>query len=102
MEYNIKECKCKIHFIGISIGSYLFSIYSNPGANTIELHLQQALFKAGAIDPRNMERLQKISWMRCARTDKGVHAVGQIVSAKVSCFIFLYILYIHSLFIYSS
>ena len=57
---------------------------SNPGANSIELHLQKALFAAGAIDPRNMERLQKIAWMRCARTDKGVHAVGQIVSAKVN------------------
>ena len=61
----------------------IFGWDSNPGANSIELNLQRALYKAGAIDPRNMERLQKIGWMRCARTDKGVHAIGQIVSAKV-------------------
>lgn len=55
----------------------------NPGANTIEKHLQKALYRAGSIDPRNMERIQKIAWMRCARTDKGVHAIGQIVSVKL-------------------
>ena len=43
----------------------------NPGVITIEEVLSKALNKAGGITDQNMERLHKVKWMRCARTDKG-------------------------------
>ena len=55
----------------------------NPGAITIEGELEQALFRAGAISQCNFGDLRKVDWMRAARTDKGVSAVGQIVSARL-------------------
>lgn len=55
----------------------------NPGAITIEGELEEALFRAGAIAQSNFGDPKKIDWMRAARTDKGVSAVGQVVSAKL-------------------
>lgn len=55
----------------------------NPGAKTIEKDLFDALHKAGAITDRNHESLQKNDWVRCARTDKGVHALGNVISCKL-------------------
>jgi hypothetical protein len=40
-------------------------------------------FVQGAISDSNFGKLQKIAWTRCARTDKGVHAAGNVISAKV-------------------
>ncbi|KAI9350344.1 pseudouridine synthase [Obelidium mucronatum] len=44
----------------------------NPGQPTIEKELMDALVKAGAVGLN-----------RCARTDKGVHAAGNVISAKL-------------------
>eukprot|EP00249_Psilotum_nudum_P021332 c28072_g1_i3 orf=532-3054(-) len=52
----------------------------NPGAVTIEGDLEEALFKAGAISESHYGDYRKSDWMRAARTDKGVSAVGQVVS----------------------
>ncbi|KAJ7534206.1 hypothetical protein O6H91_13G083800 [Diphasiastrum complanatum] len=54
----------------------------NPGAVTIEGDLEEALFKAGAIAESNFGDPWKVEWMRAARTDKGVSAVGQVVSGR--------------------
>jgi tRNA pseudouridine38-40 synthase len=50
---------------------------------TIELALEKALFAAGGILKSNFGQLTRIGWQRCARTDKGVHALGQVVSVKL-------------------
>lgn len=55
----------------------------NPDCNSVELHLRYAFLKADAIMPDNAEKLQKVGWQRCARTDKGVHATGQVISFKM-------------------
>ncbi|CAH0515291.1 unnamed protein product [Peronospora belbahrii] len=55
----------------------------NEGVKTIEAELERALFEAGGIAPTNYGFLQKIGWSRAARTDKGVHAAGQLVTAKL-------------------
>lgn len=55
----------------------------NPAAKTIELALFDALCKDGLISPSNKEDPHKISWMRSCRTDKGVHAAGQLLSVKL-------------------
>eukprot|EP00850_Spirogloea_muscicola_P009509 SM000053S17466 [mRNA] locus=s53:514065:516429:- [translate_table: standard] len=55
----------------------------NPGARTIEGELEAALHAAGGISAANFGDPRKVDWMRAARTDKGVSAVGQVVSARV-------------------
>ncbi|GMF16291.1 unnamed protein product [Phytophthora lilii] len=55
----------------------------NEGVKTIEAELERALFEAGGIAESNYGFLQKIGWSRAARTDKGVHAAGQLLSAKL-------------------
>uniref|UniRef100_A0A0D6QW55 Pseudouridine synthase I TruA alpha/beta domain-containing protein n=2 Tax=Araucaria cunninghamii TaxID=56994 RepID=A0A0D6QW55_ARACU len=54
----------------------------NPGAKTIEGDLEEALFKAGAISQDMYGHPRMVDWMRSARTDKGVSAVGQVVSGR--------------------
>ncbi|KYQ92631.1 tRNA pseudouridylate synthase [Tieghemostelium lacteum] len=55
----------------------------NPGLPTIEEELELAMFKAGGISIDNYYCQQKIDWMRCARTDKGVSAIRNIVSLNL-------------------
>jgi tRNA pseudouridine38-40 synthase len=55
----------------------------NPDVPSIELDLHKALAKSGAISAENAMDPTKSSFMRCARTDKGVHAAGQVVSMKM-------------------
>jgi tRNA U38,U39,U40 pseudouridine synthase TruA len=43
----------------------------------------QALFDAGYIRESNYGDLDKIGWARCSRTDKGVHAARNVLSAKL-------------------
>ncbi|CAI5743733.1 unnamed protein product [Peronospora destructor] len=55
----------------------------NEGVSTIEAELERALYEAGGIAETNYGFLQKIGWSRAARTDKGVHAAGQLISVKL-------------------
>lgn len=64
-------------------GAAYQGMQKNPGAITIEGELEQALFRADAIAQCNFSDLRKVDWMRAARTDKGVSAIGQIVSARL-------------------
>lgn len=50
---------------------------------TIESELFDAMIKAGAVSAANSIDAKKIHLVRAARTDKGVHAAGQIVAAKL-------------------
>ncbi|KAK9759841.1 tRNA pseudouridine synthase 1, variant 2 [Basidiobolus ranarum] len=55
----------------------------NPGAITIEGELFKALIDIGAISKDNSVDQKKVGFMRAARTDKGVHAAGQVVNLKM-------------------
>jgi tRNA pseudouridine38-40 synthase len=55
----------------------------NDGVKTVEAEVERALFRAGCIARQNYGNLQKISWSRAARTDKGVSALAQLVSVKI-------------------
>lgn len=66
----------------------------NPPAKTIEGDLFDAFVKAGAISKANSDDPKKVgpyststysksSFLRAARTDKGVHAAGNLVSLKL-------------------
>ncbi|KAH9534151.1 hypothetical protein CY35_18G091500 [Sphagnum magellanicum] len=75
--------KRKIAMLLAYCGAGYQGMQRNPGAITIEGELEQALFRAQAIAPCNFGDLRKVDWMRAARTDKGVSAVGQVISARL-------------------
>ncbi|KAI7226635.1 pseudouridine synthase [Hortaea werneckii] len=54
-----------------------------PHEETIEGDLFKAFVKAGAISKANADDPKKASLVRCARTDKGVHAAGNMISLKL-------------------
>lgn len=56
---------------------------SNTAEKTIEGDLFAAFVSAGAISKANSDDPKKSSFVRCARTDKGVHAAGNVVSLKL-------------------
>ncbi|KAK9762056.1 tRNA pseudouridine synthase 1 [Basidiobolus ranarum] len=55
----------------------------NPGAITIESELFKALIATGAVSKDNAVDQKKVGFARAARTDKGVHAAGQVVNLKM-------------------
>ena len=57
---------------------------------TVEEALEAAIHRAGGIADDNMGTLQKVSWSRAGRTDKGVHAIGQ-----VTVLLWLYLLWMY-------
>jgi tRNA pseudouridine38-40 synthase len=68
--------------------SYLGTAYRglqiNPGILTVEAVLEKALFLAGGVEECNYGDFHKLSWSRAGRTDKGVHAVTNCCSMKLS------------------
>lgn len=56
----------------------------NHHEKTIEGDLFAAFVSAGAIAKRNADDPKKSSFVRCARTDKGVHAAGNVISLKLT------------------
>ena len=55
----------------------------NDREKTIEGELFGAMVAAGAISKANADDPKKSSWVRCARTDKGVHAAGNVLSVNL-------------------
>ncbi|KAI8647704.1 pseudouridine synthase [Parasitella parasitica] len=55
----------------------------NPGCLSIESVIFEAMVKANAISKDNADDPKKSAWMRAARTDKGVHAAGNLISLKM-------------------
>ena len=55
----------------------------NRDIKTIEGDLFAAFVAAGAISKANADDPKKSSFARCARTDKGVHAAGNVISLKL-------------------
>jgi tRNA pseudouridine38-40 synthase len=55
----------------------------NGDEPTIERDLFRAFVEAGAISKANADDPRKSTLVRCARTDKGVHAAGNVISLKL-------------------
>src|SRR4051794_18580641 len=64
-------------------GSGYKGMQINALEKTIEGDLFQAFVAAGAISKANADDPKKSSFVRCARTDKGVHAAGNVISLKL-------------------
>ncbi|KFX98853.1 hypothetical protein V497_01752 [Pseudogymnoascus sp. VKM F-4516 (FW-969)] len=72
--------------VAVLIG-YAGSGYKGMQINTVEKTIEGDLFAAfvtaGAISKANADDPKKSSLVRCARTDKGVHAAGNVISLKL-------------------
>ncbi|CRG90507.1 tRNA pseudouridine synthase A [Talaromyces islandicus] len=68
--------------IGYS-GTGYHGMQLSPKDKTIEGDLFAAFVAAGAISKANAADPKKSSLVRCARTDRGVHAAGNVVSLKL-------------------
>jgi tRNA pseudouridine38-40 synthase len=64
-------------------GSGYKGMQINGDEKTIEGDLFKAFVAAGAISKANADDPKKSSLVRCARTDKGVHAAGNVISLKL-------------------
>lgn len=64
-------------------GSGYKGMQINTTEKTIEGDLFKAFIAAGAISKANADDPKKSSLVRCARTDKGVHAAGNVISLKL-------------------
>ncbi|KAJ6134435.1 TRNA pseudouridine synthase [Penicillium sp. IBT 18751x] len=64
-------------------GTGYYGMQLNENQKTIEGDLFAALVASGAISKANASDPKKSSFVRCARTDKGVHAAGNVVSLKM-------------------
>lgn len=80
---NARHPKRKVAvLIGYS-GTGYHGMQINDPHKTIEGDLFKALVEAGAISKDNADDPKKSSLVRAARTDKGVHAAGNVVSLKL-------------------
>lgn len=76
---NKKKCVLLLSYCGAGYNG----MQINPGVRTIEEELINALYKVEAITEDAKACLGKMSFQRCARTDKGVSAARQVVSLKM-------------------
>ncbi|KAL9622692.1 MAG: hypothetical protein Q9160_003002 [Pyrenula sp. 1 TL-2023] len=83
IEGDIRKPKRKVAvMIGYNGGGYR-GMQLDKKQKTIEGDLFRAFVQAGAISKANAEDPKKSSFVRCARTDKGVHAAGNVISLKL-------------------
>ncbi|KAM8960731.1 pseudouridylate synthase 1 homolog [Pelodytes ibericus] len=81
-----KPAKRKVVLLVAYSGKGYHGMQRNVGSSqfkTIEDELVQALVIAGCIPENHADEMKKMSFQRCARTDKGVSAAGQVVSLKI-------------------
>ncbi|XP_075999429.1 pseudouridylate synthase 1 homolog [Genypterus blacodes] len=81
-----KYPKKKVVLLMAYSGKGYYGMQRNPGTaqfRTIEDELVTALIKSGCIPENHGDEMKKMSFQRCARTDKGVSAAGQVVSLKL-------------------
>ncbi|XP_067114496.1 tRNA pseudouridine synthase A isoform X2 [Osmerus mordax] len=81
-----KYPKKKVVLLMAYSGKGYYGMQRNAGSckfMTIEDELIRALIKAGCIPENHGDDMKKMSFQRCARTDKGVSAAGQVVSLKL-------------------
>jgi tRNA pseudouridine38-40 synthase len=79
-EFSKKKVALVLGYLGTAYQGFQIQ----PNAVTLEDVLEKAIVKAGGISADNAGNLTKVSWSRAARTDKGVHAFGNVVSLKMN------------------
>ncbi|XP_066545537.1 pseudouridylate synthase 1 homolog isoform X2 [Amia ocellicauda] len=85
-EEQKKFPKRKVVLLMAYSGKGYHGMQRNVGSSqfkTIEDELVKSLVKSGCIPENHGTDMKKMSFQRCARTDKGVSAAGQVVSLKL-------------------
>uniref|UniRef100_A0A7S0WG01 Pseudouridine synthase I TruA alpha/beta domain-containing protein n=1 Tax=Pyramimonas obovata TaxID=1411642 RepID=A0A7S0WG01_9CHLO len=80
---SVKVPKRKVAVFIAYLGVGYQGMQRSPGVRSIEEELGKAMVKAGGISECNADDFKKVDWARAGRTDKGVSAVGQVVSLKM-------------------
>lgn len=80
---NRDVAKRKVALLVAYDGAKYHGLQRNAGVDTVSDVLETALHGAGAISDDNLGFLPKIKWQVAARTDRGVSAAGNVVSAKL-------------------
>lgn len=83
IEADSRQPKRKVAVMLGYSGSGYKGMQMMPDQPTIEGDLFRAFVAAGAISKANADDPKKSSFVRCARTDKGVHAAGNVISLKL-------------------
>ncbi|KAL8678354.1 MAG: hypothetical protein Q9186_005279 [Xanthomendoza sp. 1 TL-2023] len=83
IEADGKKPKKKVAVMLGYSGSGYKGMQLNHHEKTIEGDLFSAFVAAGAISKANADDPKKSSLVRCARTDRGVHAAGNVISLKM-------------------
>ncbi|KAF8848629.1 pseudouridine synthase [Acephala macrosclerotiorum] len=83
IEAESRKPKRKVAVMIGYAGSGYKGMQINAQEKTIEGDLFKAFVAAGAISKANADDPKKSSLVRCARTDKGVHAAGNVISLKL-------------------
>ncbi|KAL9029527.1 MAG: hypothetical protein Q9196_002241 [Gyalolechia fulgens] len=83
IEAEERKPKKKVAVMMSYSGSGYKGMQINNDEKTIEGELFKALVAAGAISKANADDPKKSSLNRCARTDRGVHAAGNVISLKM-------------------
>ncbi|XP_043939969.1 tRNA pseudouridine synthase A-like [Protopterus annectens] len=83
---HIRKPKQKFAIMLAYCGKDYYGMQRNPGNAefcTVEDHLLSALVKTGCIPESHAWDNKWLEFQRCARTDKGVSALGQLVSLRL-------------------
>ncbi|TVY39399.1 tRNA pseudouridine synthase [Lachnellula occidentalis] len=83
IEAEGRQPKRKVAVLIGYAGSGYKGMQINTQEKTIEGDIFKAFVAAGAIAKANADDPKKSSLVRCARTDKGVHAAGNVISLKL-------------------
>ncbi|XP_014666393.1 PREDICTED: tRNA pseudouridine synthase A, mitochondrial-like [Priapulus caudatus] len=78
---NVKKKKVALLMMYSGVGYN--GMQRNPGVRTIENDLLDALVQAQVVPQAHADDTKRMKFQRCARTDKGVSAAGQVVSLKM-------------------
>jgi tRNA pseudouridine38-40 synthase len=78
-----KVSKKKLAILMSYLGGKFAGFQINKEQRTVQAELELALYKAGLLQKSNFGFPHKYGWSTSGRTDKGVHACAQVVSAKL-------------------
>lgn len=75
--------KVKVAFYVGYNGQPFHGLQKTPNAKTIEESIEKSFHELGLISSSNFGTLSKIGWSRGSRTDKGVHAILNVIACKL-------------------
>ena len=78
-----RQAKRKVAIFFGYCGSGYSGLQVNPGVKTIEGDVFDAFCRAGAVSQENAVNPNKVQLQRAARTDRGVHAAGNLLTLKL-------------------